>query len=57
MSEEEEKPADAGAESPPAEDKPAEEDDALLNKTQEPADPLHRVLDDAELCCCCICHC
>lgn len=54
MSEEEEKPADAGAEEKSPEDDKAGEDDALLNKTE---DPLHRVIDDAELCCCCICHC
>lgn len=48
---EEEKPADAA----PAEDEnKAEEDDALLNNTH---DSLHREVENAELCCCCICHC
>ena len=39
----------------PAEDKPAEEGDALLNDTAH--DSLHRVVAEGDMCCCCICHC
>jgi len=32
-----------------------DENDALLDETK--ADPLHRVVAEGEMCCCCICHC
>lgn len=54
MSEEEEKPADAAPAAEEDTGKKPEEDEALLNKTE---DPFNRAIDDAELCCCCICHC
>jgi len=49
----EEAPADAPA-ADAADDK-QEENDALLDETK--ADPLHRVVAEGEMCCCCICHC
>jgi len=54
--------AAGAAEEAPAADAPAaeadnkqEESDALLDETK--ADPLHRVVAEGEMCCCCICHC